>query len=163
MKDWFENLEKREQLFVGIGGVVTAIILFWAVVWMPLDRKHNSLAQGVSNWKASLADLQAVAANLKSGPDGGASTSRAGLNDSPVVIVDQTLRERGLNNTVKRQQPSPNGIRVEFEDVAFDQLVVWLGDLNARYGMEVQAGSMTLSSQAAPGRINASLTLERAP
>lgn len=163
MKDWFDNLEQREQIFVGIGGVVTILVLFWAAIWMPLDRKHENLARSVDTWKTSLAELQVVAVNLRSGPSGGTTMPRAGLDDSPVVVVDQTLRERGLNNTVKRQQPSPNGIRVEFEDVAFDQLVVWLGDLNSRYGMEVQAGSMTLSSRAAPGRINASLTLERAP
>ncbi|NNC76612.1 MAG: type II secretion system protein M [Woeseiaceae bacterium] len=163
MKDWFDNLEKREQIIVGIGAVSAAIILFWAAVWMPLDRKHDNLTRSVANWKTSLTDLQVVAANVQSGPAGGATTPTAGMNDSPVVVVDQTLREQGLNNTVKRQQPSPNGIRVEFEDVAFDQLIVWLGELNTRYGMDVQAGSMTLSSRAAPGRINASLTLERAP
>ena len=52
---------------------------------------------------------------------------------------------------------------MEFEDVAFDQLVVWLGDLYSGYGMAVQNGSMSLSSRREPGRINASLTLERAP
>lgn len=163
MKDWFENLESREQLFVTIGGAATAVILLWAVIWMPLDRTHDTLTRNVSNWKNALADLQVVAANLQAGTTDGTSPTQAGLNDSPVVIVDRTLRERSLNSTVKRQQPTPNGIRVEFENVAFDQLVVWLGDLNTRYAMEVQAGSLSLASRAGPGRINASLTLERAP
>ena len=82
-------------------------------------------------------------------------------NQTPVVVVDQTLRARGLNGSLKRRQPTPNGIRVEFENVAFDELVLWLGDLSTRYSMEVQAGSMSVASRAGPGRINASLTLER--
>jgi type II secretory pathway component PulM len=83
-------------------------------------------------------------------------------NESPVVIVDRTLRERGLNRTLKRQQPVPNGIRVEFESVAFDDLVLWLGTLESDYAMTVQAASLSAATQAGPGRVNASLTLERA-
>ena len=61
----------------------------------------------------------------------------------------------------KRSQPTPNGIRIEFENVAFDKLVVWLGDLSYQYGMEVQAGSLSAATSADPGRVNATLTLER--
>lgn len=162
MKDWFDNLEQREQLIVGTGGVVAALIILWALIWMPLNRAHVDAQANVERWQSSLSDLRTVAANLQTGTSTTAS-AKAGLNDSPVVIVDRTLRERSLNNTVKRQQPTPNGIRVEFENVAFDQLVLWLGHINARYAMEVQAGSLSLSTRAGPGRINASLTLERAP
>lgn len=163
MKDWFYGLEQREQLIVGVGAVVAALILLWALVWMPLERAHRDAEANLGRWQDALTDLRVVAANL--GTSGSTSpTSRAvSSNDSPVVIVDRTLREHSLNNTAKRQQPTPNGVRVEFENVAFDQLVVWLGDLNSRYAMEVQAGSLSLASRAGPGRINASLTLERAP
>ena len=85
----------------------------------------------------------------------------ANSNETPVVVVDQTLRARGLNGALKRRQPTPNGIRVEFENIAFDDLVLWLGDLSTGYSMEVQAGSMSVANRAGPGRINASLTLER--
>ena len=82
---------------------------------------------------------------------------------SPIIVVDQTLRSRGLEQFRRRSQPTANnGIRVEFENVAFDDLVLWLGDLGQHHGMHVQAGSLSVASQSGPGRINASLTLERA-
>lgn len=162
MKDWFENLEAREQLFVGIGGLVVLLILLWAILWMPLNKGHSNMRASVDNWQRSLAELRSIGANVQSST-GTTESSRVNVNESPVVIVDRTLRERSLNNTAKRQQPTPNGIRVEFEDVAFDELVVWLGDLNTQYAMEVQAGSLSTASRAGPGRINASITLERTP
>lgn len=162
MKDWFDELEAREQLFVGIGGFVVLLIILWGLIWLPLNRAHNDMRASVENWQRSLAELRVIGANVHSG-NATAASARNNLNESPVVIVDRTLRDRNLNNTVKRQQPTPNGIRVEFENVAFDQLVVWLGDLNTEYAMEVQAGSLSVASRAGPGRINASLTLERAP
>lgn len=161
MKDWFDNLEQREQWMVGAGGIVVAVILFWLLIWSPLDKGQRDLEASVALWQSSLADLRGIAAQGDAS-SGSAPTQAAGANQSPVVIVDQTLRERNLNSAVQRRQPIPSGIRVEFEDVAFDQLVVWLGDLNARYGMVVQAGSMQIASRSEAGLINASVTLERA-
>lgn len=163
MKDWFYGLEQREQIIVGAGVVIGVLILLWALLWMPLDRAHRDAELNVERWQSALAELRVVSANLVDGGSATGSSRAANSNDSPVVIVDRTLREHSLNNTAKRQQPTPNGVRVEFENVAFDQLVVWLGDLNSRYAMDVQAGSLSSASRAGPGRINASLTLERAP
>ena len=62
----------------------------------------------------------------------------------------------------RRSQPTAsNGVRVEFEGIAFDDLVLWLGDLSGQHNMHVQAATLSAISQAGPGRINASLTLER--
>lgn len=162
MKDWFENLEARERLFVIVGGIATAVILLWGGLWLPLDRAHESMRSSVADWQSSLTDLRVLSATMS---DEQTPSQRPAVSsdESPVVVVDRTLRELSLNSAVKRRQPTPNGIRVEFENVAFDQLVVWLGELDQHYGMSVQTGSFSLASRAGPGRINASLTLERGP
>ena len=104
-----------------------------------------------------------VLALLYGSGDTNLASSPVGGNQTPIIIVDQTLRSRGLDRYRRRSQPTTsNGIRVEFEDVAFDELVLWLGDLSQQYAMDVQAGSFSIGAQANPGRINATLTLERA-
>lgn len=160
MKHWFESLEPRERLLVGGGIIVVAIALFWGLIWSPLDKGHRSLQASVSTWERSLAELRPLAAQPQPA-NGAQSQPRPGSAQSPVIIVDTTLRNRSLGQP-KRSQPTPNGIRVEFENVAFDDLVLWLGDLSNQYGMEVQAGSLSTAAQSGPGRINATLTLERA-
>jgi general secretion pathway protein M len=159
MRDWFESLESRERLFVSIGAAVVAIAVFWGLIWAPLDKGHRELQQRVSNWERSLADLRPLA-SMPQPQSGSRPASAAGSAQSPVVIVDSTLRSHGLGQP-KRSQPTPNGIRVEFENVAFDKLVVWLGELSYQYGMEVQAGSLSATASESPGLINATLTLER--
>lgn len=159
MRDWFESLEPRERLFVSIGAAIVAIALLWGLIWAPLDRGHRELQQRVSTWERSLADIRPLA-SMPQPQSGSRPASTAGGAQSPVVIVDSTLRSHGLGQP-KRSQPTPNGIRVEFENVAFDKLVVWLGDLSQQYGMEVQAGSLSADTSENPGRINATLTLER--
>jgi general secretion pathway protein M len=163
MKEWYANLAVRERLIVGIGGAAALLILFWVLVWLPLDRGQEELRTSVADWQQSLAELRVLSASMASDADDAASVPSGHTGQSPVVVVDQTLRERNLNSAVKRRQPTPNGIRVEFENVAFDQLVVWLGDLNSTHGLSVQAGSLSQGTRAEKGRINASLTLEQTP
>ena len=161
MRDWWDNLEGREQMFVLSGGLFVVVVLLYALVWVPFDKNHEQLASNVSNWERSLAELRPLRGSLStSSQSGGVAISS---NQAPIIIVDQTLRSRGLEQFRRRSQPTTsNGIRVEFENVAFDELVLWLGDLSDQYAMHVQAGSLSVASQAGPGRINASLTLERA-
>ncbi len=161
MKTWFASLAPRERMIVMAGAAAAVVILLWGAIWLPLDRAHDGMRTSVGTWQTSLADLKVVAARLAAADDTDGA-QRVVSNESPVVIVDRTLRERGLNRTVKRQQPVPNGIRVEFESVAFDDLVLWLGTLESDYAMTVQAASLSAAIQAGPGRVNASLTLERA-
>ena len=162
MKDWFASLEQREQIFVGTGAVLVLLAVLYAFIWVPLDTGQKSMSASVSNWEQSLAELKPLKGIQATATVSG-QAGNGGAQQTPVVIVDQTLRARGLDRSLKRSQPTTsNGIRVEFENVAFDELVLWLGDLSGQYGMHVTSGSMSANSQAAPGRINATFTLERA-
>jgi len=161
MRDWFMNLESREQAFVAGGATFVVIALIYGMLWVPLDKNHRQLAGSVDNWQRSLAELGPLRALAGSAQ---ATLTQAAVNaqQAPIIIVDQTLRGRGLDQFRRRSQPTTsNGVRVEFEGVAFDELVLWLGDLSDEYGMHVQAGSVSVVPQAGPGRVNASLTLER--
>ena len=112
MKDWFEELEPRERLFVGGGAIVAAIAVFWGLVWMPLDKGHRNAQERVSVWEQSLSELRPLASQPQPA-DSTQGRPRPASTQSPVVIVDTTLRSRSLGQP-KRSQPTPNGIRVEF-------------------------------------------------
>ena len=58
MKDWFDNLEARERLFVLGGGLFAVVALIYGLLWVPLDKNHAQLVQSVSNWERSLAELR---------------------------------------------------------------------------------------------------------
>ncbi len=161
MKDWFETLAPREQLFVGIGAVIVAVTLLYGFVWLPFDKSHAQLAADADRWQRSLADLGPLKTQLAQQPSTTSTARPTGQNQAPVVIVDTTSRARGLDRSLKRSQPTTaTGIRVEFESVAFDDLILWLGDLSSQYGLVVQQGSFS-TDQDSPGRVNSTLTLER--
>ncbi|MCH8100296.1 MAG: type II secretion system protein M [Proteobacteria bacterium] len=160
MKEWFDMLEVRERLFVLVGALFVAGAIVYYGIWSPLDRGQATLAANVSALQRSLAELKPLKAAL--GNSGGSASVIAGGNQSLVVIVDMTLRERGLYSALQRSQPTrDNGIRVEFENAPFDDLILWLGDLGNRYGLQAISGSFSAPMQDSQGRVNASLTLER--
>lgn len=160
MRNWFDTLEIRERMFVMVGGGAIVFAVFYFLVWMPLASGQAMLSTNVSALERAIAELKTITASRS-----GASNSRTeviGINQSLVVIVDSTLRERGLYNSLQRSQPTrDNGIRVEFENAAFDDLILWLGELGNRYGLQIISGSFSAPRQDAEGRVNASLTLER--
>ena len=163
MKDWFDSLETREQIFVAVGAIFVLVALVYALLWMPLDKNHRQAQQSVADWQRSLAELGPLRAMVANAGSRAVPVAAVDSSQAPIIIVDQTLRGRGLEQYRRRSQPTTsNGIRVELESVPFDELVLWLGDLSDQYGLHVQAGSLTAIEQAGPGRINASLTLERA-
>ena len=161
MKDWFENLEAREQVFVAVGAVFVVVAILYTFLWMPFEKRHEELRASVGNYERAITELGPLRGLIAAGGQRSARPA-ANASQAPIIIVDQTLRSRGLEQYRRRSQPTTsNGIRVELESVAFDELVLWLGDLGEQYGLYVQAGSLTAISQAGPGRVNASLTLER--
>ena len=161
MTNWFMNLEVRERIFVSIGVAFVVVALAWVLVWRPLDARHQAAAERVDTWRQSLADLRPLRGQIQATAN--ATPANINPDQSLVVIVDNSLRQRGLYASLQRSQPTPagNGIRVEFESAAFDDLMLWLGDLHRQYGLRVEAGSFSLASSSAPGRVNSTVTLER--
>lgn len=157
MRDWFDTLQARERLFVFTAAVFLAFAILYLGLWMPLDRGQKSLSLSVNDLKTALAELRPLHSQLQGSGQG----QRSGRSQSLVVIIDNTLRERGLYSALQRSQPTTgNGIRVEFENVAFDDLILWLGDLSKRYGLQVQSGSFS-NPRDSEGHVNSTLTLDR--
>lgn len=161
MKNWFMGLEARERVFVSIAVVFVVFAIAWFGVWEPLNTSHKRAAESVNNWQSSLAALRPMKGQIQTA--GNSRPTTAGQNQSLVVIVDNSLRQRGLYASLQRSQPTPggNGIRVEFENAVFDDLMLWLGDLHRQHGLIVQSGSFSSASGENPGRVNSSVTLER--
>ena len=161
MRAWFEGLEARERIFVTAAGVVVVFAVIWFGLWVPLDTGHRDASLRVETWERSLAELRPMRGQVQALNSGGAPVSSA--EQSLVVIIDSSLRQRGLTNALQRSQPTPSGtgIRVEFENAAFDDLMLWLGDLHRSHGLELESGSFSVAASGVVGRVNSSVTLQR--
>lgn len=158
MKNWFATLESREKRFVLTAAVFLVFAIFYLLVWMPLAAGHKRMIAGVEVWQTSLERVKPLSGMLSAKT--ATAINPANFGTPLVVVIDSTLRIRNLNSALKRSQPSGNNIRVQFENIAFDELILWLGDLSNLYALQVEAGTFTLTGST-PGRVNAQLTLAR--
>lgn len=158
MKAWFADLEPREQKLVALAGVFILFAVLYMGFWRPIDTAQTRLSNGVQTWQRSVDTLRTLRGRI--GLTDGAQANPRALNQPLVVVIDSTLRARNMA-APQRSQPTGNNIRVEFENVSFDDVMLWLGDLSGQYALQVQSASFTKTSSSAPGRVNAQLTLGR--
>ena len=123
MKDWFNSLQSREQVFVGVGGVVVVMTLVWGLLWLPFDKGHEALRADVDTWQRSISELQPLRAAIQNGATPGAvavansrlANSRCSSSVRPLPIRQGTLPWRPKSSPKCPEEHEwrqwPSGIR----------------------------------------------------
>lgn len=159
IREWWEGLAPREQILVGVAGVLLPIALIVILGVRPLILQTNQTAQAVVEKRSLLADLDRVAARL--GPQTAVNQGGADAQ-SLVLLVDRTTRAHNLSAFLKRNEPDgPNGIRLRFENAPFDDLVLWLAELQNSFRVGAAAASFDTAQET--GRVSCSVQLARSP
>lgn len=152
----FEALAPRERLMVAIAGVVVLVTLLYLLVWEPLVKAHHGRAEALDAARALAGRIETAAALVQRGAGG----TRVDRSTSLLAAVDQTSRSPTLGKAPSRLQPEGDReVKVWLEDVAFDNLLRWLAELETRYG--IGASSAEIERGSAPGTVSARLTLVR--
>jgi general secretion pathway protein M len=153
-RHWFESLAPRERRLVYAAAAVAAVALLYVGVALPLERLHARQAARVEKKTADLAWMRQAAPRVAEMAGRGSAPGQESL----VVLVDRTGRKAGLGSSVRDQSPSgANGLRLRLEGASFDAMVAWLAVLQQMYGVSVS--DATIDAGAAPGLVNASITL----
>ena len=156
MKDWFAQLNQREQMSLFALGIALALYILYMLVWSPLDSMRDSLQVQNQAVAGSLQRVDAMVSEVLQLRDSGTgSSSRRNLTS---LINQSTSR---LQLQVSRLQPNSRGeIQVRLESAAFDDVLLWLHEMEYREGLLVREVSIT---QAGPiGRVNATVRIAQA-
>jgi general secretion pathway protein M len=155
MRAWYANLAERERRVVTFGAAAAAVLLLLAVV-LPLNRNISQSRARITTKQADLAFIQAAMPQLSAA---GPGVKPAEPGQSLVVLIDGSARESGLGKSLSSTQPTADkGLRVRFDNVAFDALVAWLARLSQSHGIRVE--SAEIESAGEPGVVNAGLVLK---
>lgn len=161
MRAWFERLAARERRILIAGLAIALPLLFYVVLWAPLQRDTRTLEQGVAAQQETLEWMRAAAAEVMQRRAAGARPPRpAATEGSLLSIVNQTAQRHELTGAIQRMNPQgEQAIELQLSGARFDRVVTWLGELESRHGIAVS--SLTLSRTAQPGQVDMRLTLER--
>ncbi len=157
LRAWFFGLAPRERLLVSAAAVLLLAAAIVIGILRPLGERARRSEALVAEREALLAELDAVAARL--GPQRGAAPDPGG-EQSLVLLIDRSLRSRGLGEFLVRNQPDGDRqIRLRLEAAPFDTVVEWLIELQTRHGLSVL--SANIDKAAEPGRVSCNLVLSR--
>jgi len=156
------RLAARENRWLVAGSAVALILILYGLVWVPFDRKVRQLQLSVSkqqqlaNW---MQQQSREVRRLRSLARSGASVAG---KQSLLALTDQTAKQAGLGSAIKRVEPEgQDKVRIRMEQVVFDDLIVWLEKLQRR--QRIRIARISIDRQDTPGRVDARLTLEKAP
>ena len=156
MKEWFAQLNQREQMSLLALGLAVALYLLYVLVWSPLDSKREQLALQNVAIAESQVRVDAMVSELLQLRAGGVKTGTK--RNLTSVINESTSR---LQLPVIRLQPNSRGeIQVRLENAVFDDVLRWLYQMEYTEHMLVREVSLTQSNTA--GLVNVTARIAEA-
>jgi general secretion pathway protein M len=154
---YWQSLSSREQIFLGVGGLLTAAILVYVLAWEPWHRELLQLRDQVPVQRAAAAWMTQEAARLR--PLLQQQRSKSGTDVPLLTVVEQTARQAGLRDAIRQMQPGEGEeVKVWLQDIYFDPWITWI-DMLAREGIGVGSASVTHSQEI--NKVNVRVTLQR--
>ncbi|MFM4703070.1 GspM family type II secretion system protein ExeM [Aeromonas bivalvium] len=131
---WWRGLSAREQRLLAVGGSVLLVGLFYWLVWQPLGNRIEERERQVKSQQQTLIWLK------EKGEQVLAAQAGSGRNIDLGGTLDGVVNRTAFNHKIKiaRLQPQGQELQVWIDQVAFDDLLMWLAELTDKYGVRVQ-------------------------
>jgi general secretion pathway protein M len=151
----WNTLGARERRVALVLAAFLGVVLFYVLIWSPVEGGLARSRQRLSSVQAQLARVQeqaALVAALRAAP-------RVEAPADAAAAVQQAAQRGALREQVKRVDAEGAGsVRVQIEGAPFPALMTLLVDLQRQAGLRVE--SATIERHSNPGSVNARLVLQ---
>lgn len=127
VKTWLAQLSTRERNLVYIAAGVSLIVLFYFLLWSPLNSALSTQKLALENDEKLLVWVQEQSARAQMLRSSGDVQRFTG---SLTQLVNQTTRSAGIS--ISRMQPQNEELQVWIDRVPFNTLMQWLDTLESR-------------------------------
>ncbi len=156
MKEWFSQLNQREQLSLLLLSLALLVYLLYILVLSPLESEREQLMAQNSAVIESQGRVDAMVSQLLQLREGGA---KAGAKRNLTSVINQSTSR--LQLPVMRLQPNSRGeIQVRIENASFNDVLKWLNEMEYTESLLVREVSVTPAASA--GRINITVRIAEA-
>ncbi len=145
----------RDRRFALGGALLTAGLLLWSLVWMPLAASRAALRSEALANAQDLAWMRPASARLVA--LGGAPAVSAADTRSLLARTDAELRQAGLGGSLVALEPQgPHRVLAQFSGADFDVLAAWLEQLAVD---DIRVEELSIQRASGAGRVDARITL----
>lgn len=157
MIEYWENLSERERrLLFGGGALLVLALLYWGL-WSPMASSLDSQRSAVASQQRQLSWMQQQATEVTKLRARGNQVKASG---SLSAAVNGSARQLGI--TLSRIQPQGDDLQVWIDQIEFNLLISWMGELQSQQGIIAQ--SLDLNATDTPGQVRVRrLLLSRNP
>ena len=158
LQRYWHSLSERDRRVLAVGGLLVVCILFYALVWTPIQDNLKRLRPQVASQSMDLAWMQQQAGKIQKLRQ--AIPAQKKVNMLPLLtIVDQTAKSQKIRDRIKQIQPGKQSgtAKVWFDKVIFEDWLSWLDKISAQ-SIDVTRVSITKSAE--HPRVNIRLELE---
>lgn len=159
MKQWFSNLEKREQNIVIVGILAVVFYIVYGVLYSGLVAERDRYLRLNAADGKTLGWMKETAETIKGIRDASGVAGMGGLQEKSLSQLSE-LVARGTDIRITRFQPKDeNEAQLWLDDVEFDKLIEFLSRLEVDYGLVIV--DLSVNTANAPGMVNARLKFSR--
>ncbi len=158
LKTSFFSQSKRDQTLLILLGLAMGVTLIYLLLIDPLFNELATRRDNVHNKENTLLWMQQSALKIRQRDDKGKAVQS---NEASYVLLDKTIRQANLQNTVQRVESAPGtarGARANFKSIPFNQLLSLMVTLQQSYNLRVT--HVTLREQET-GLVDAQVTWDR--
>lgn len=160
MKTWWLTKTPREQLALTLAAAALLLFLLYLMAWQPFSQAVEQKRLLVKSQQATLSWMQNNLTEIQRLRGSVGASRKAASNEALLTLVDRTAKQRQLRQRIQRIKPQGDQtVQLWVEQVAFDTLLIWLGELTQKYGIQID--SLNIDRQELPGLVNARLVLQR--
>ena len=142
LKNRRQSLNSREKYSVLAGMALTIILLFYALIWSPLNSHLDNLRQQIRREKKTAAWMHAIDKQLHA-LESKQSQTPAKLLSQRINLVQEDLRQAPLSkNLTQLTQNSIDEIHCVFDHVNFDTLITWLLGFSQQHDLTIKQASL---------------------
>jgi len=158
---WLDTLELRERRIVITGAISLFIMLLYLVIWEPITTRHEQQQQEYESQRQLYHWIKQATAEIDQLKSSGSSNIAKYRNQSIASLTDRSATTTGIKPYIEKLEQSNDGVKASIKSADFDRIVVWLTDLENKYG--IIASNVKVEKAKTQGAVDAHITLLRAP
>jgi len=150
----FNALESRERKMLTLGMLVVVIFIIYGLIYKPMNGAINRLqSSNQSNQELLLWMSKSVASIKGTSASGSKVDKRRGRSMN--VIINTTASSAKI--TISRSQPRDNNqYQIWIDQVAFNEMLVWLNQLQQDY--KINVSNINIGTTESRGQVRVNLT-----
>lgn len=158
LKTKINSLKPRERWIALTSLFLLSAVTLYGLAFYPLYKAINNRTARITQKQQDIVWLRSMAGQLSG--LGNAQFTNASKNESLVKLVADSVAGSKLASALTGQIPNgQQGVKAQFENVNFNDLIIWLDQLQKNHGVQILDASITETPQA--GQVNASISLTR--